>query len=143
MSKKGQTRALAGILVGILVVTAFGFGFSQLIQSMGDSYNQAYDASDYTAYNQLGAVTNTTDELSNQFIGNGSTYSGGVSAFDRAFTIGVATTGIATQSPGIFATIITSIANTLGIDTTFKALAILFVSIVCVSTFLYLLLGRS
>jgi hypothetical protein len=134
---------LLSIFVPMLVICVLGVGFGIIVADLGQNYGVSYDDSSYnTIVNQTTNINSITQGTSESVLGEDEGRSNILSSTERLVTGAYNAILVLGDIPGIYAAIITVIADSVGIPSSIVNLVLAGILFSIVAVVIYLALGR-
>jgi len=141
--RHGQTSQLMSVFVPMLVISMLAVAFALIVSDVGPRYGVSYDDTSYaTIVNQTDNINGITQGTSESLLGTDEDRSNVLTSTERLVTGAYNAILVLGDIPGIYATIITVIADSVGVPAAIVNLVLAGILFAIIAVVIYLALGR-
>lgn len=143
MNRSGQTSQLMSVFVPMLVISIVAVAFAIVVADIGPRYNVSYDDDSYqTIVNQNSNIDSITGGTAESVLGTDTDRSNVLTSTERLVTGAYNAILVLGDIPGIYAVIITVVADEIGIPSSIVNLILAGILFAIIAVVIYLALGR-
>lgn len=141
--RKGQSSQLMSIFVPMLVICILAVAFGLAVTDLGRTYGVSYDDTSYqTIVNQTASIDAVTQGAGEGMLGTDEDRSNVITSSERLITGAYNSILVLGDIPGIYATMITVVADAIGIPAAIVNLVLAGIVFAIVAVVIFLALGR-